>query len=89
MRRRKLVRLAAGGSAALLLGACAAPPTPTAPAKPIASAKPPSAAKTSGLPVIMESPPDLTGARTWFNSKPLTLADLKGQPFLMVFWTYT
>jgi hypothetical protein len=73
MQRRRL--LVAGS--ALLLAACAASPTPRPAAKP------------SGLPVVMESPPDLAGLQTWFNSKPMTLADLKGQPFLMVFWTYT
>ena len=69
----------------MLIAACAAPPTPT-PAPP---AKPAAARKPSGLPVLMESPPDLAGLTTWFNSKPMTLADLKGHPFLMVFWTYT
>jgi hypothetical protein len=73
MRRRRLLL----GGGALLLAACAPPATPTPVAKP------------AGLPVLLESPPDLAGAKTWFNSKPLTLADLRGQPFLMVFWTYT
>ena len=68
-------RLLQLGGGALLLAACGSPATPVG--------------KPSGLPVVIESPPDLSGAKTWFNSQPMTLADLRGQPFLMVFWTYT
>jgi hypothetical protein len=76
MRRRSLLRIAAG---TLVMAACAPPATPVA--RP-ASRPPP-------LPVLLENPPDLSAATTWFNSRPMTLADLKGQPFVMVFWTYT
>jgi cytochrome c biogenesis protein CcdA/thiol-disulfide isomerase/thioredoxin len=33
--------------------------------------------------------PDFTGNDRWFNSKPLTLAALKGRVVLIDFWTYT
>jgi cytochrome c biogenesis protein CcdA/thiol-disulfide isomerase/thioredoxin len=33
--------------------------------------------------------PDFTGNDRWFNSKPLTLAGLKGHVVLIDFWTYT
>ena len=33
--------------------------------------------------------PDFTGNDRWFNSKPLTLAALKGRVVLVDFWTYT
>ena len=32
--------------------------------------------------------PDFTGINTWFNSKPLSLADLRGKVVLVDFWTY-
>jgi cytochrome c biogenesis protein CcdA/thiol-disulfide isomerase/thioredoxin len=33
--------------------------------------------------------PDLTGADSWINSKPLTSADLRGKVVLIDFWTYS
>ncbi len=33
--------------------------------------------------------PELSGAETWFNSPPLTNADLKGKVVLIDFWTYS
>ena len=33
--------------------------------------------------------PDFVGNQRWFNSKPLTLAALKGRVVLIDFWTYT
>jgi thiol-disulfide isomerase/thioredoxin len=33
--------------------------------------------------------PDFTGTQKWFNSKPLTLAKLRGRVVLIDFWTYT
>ena len=32
--------------------------------------------------------PDFTGINTWFNSKPLSIADLRGKVVLVDFWTY-
>jgi thiol-disulfide isomerase/thioredoxin len=32
--------------------------------------------------------PDFTGISNWFNSKPLTIADLRGKVVLVDFWTY-
>lgn len=33
--------------------------------------------------------PEFTGIQTWLNSKPLTLASLKGKVVLIDFWTYS
>jgi len=33
--------------------------------------------------------PAFTGLQEWFNSKPLTMADLKGKVVLVDFWTYS
>ena len=35
-----------------------------------------------------ENAPDFTGINTWFNSKPLSMADLRGKVVLVDFWTY-
>ncbi|WP_314954875.1 thioredoxin family protein [Bradyrhizobium cosmicum] len=35
-----------------------------------------------------QTAPDFTGITNWFNSKPLSLADLRGKVLLVDFWTY-
>ncbi|WP_342735756.1 thioredoxin family protein [Bradyrhizobium sp. B117] len=35
-----------------------------------------------------QAAPDFTGINTWFNSKPLGIADLRGKVVLVDFWTY-
>jgi cytochrome c biogenesis protein CcdA/thiol-disulfide isomerase/thioredoxin len=42
----------------------------------------------SRLPVLGRAP-DFTGTQRWFNSKPLSLAALRGRVVLVDFWTYT
>ena len=42
----------------------------------------------AGLPVLGPAP-DFTGTQRWFNSRPLTLAGLRGRVVLIDFWTYT
>jgi cytochrome c biogenesis protein CcdA/thiol-disulfide isomerase/thioredoxin len=42
----------------------------------------------SKLPVLGKAP-DFTGTQRWFNSKPLSLAALRGRVVLIDFWTYT
>jgi cytochrome c biogenesis protein CcdA/thiol-disulfide isomerase/thioredoxin len=42
----------------------------------------------SGLPDYGAAP-DFTGITNWLNSKPLTLASLRGRVVLIDFWTYT
>ena len=42
----------------------------------------------SKLPVLGKAP-DFTGNERWFNSKPLTLKELRGRVVLVDFWTYT
>ncbi len=37
----------------------------------------------------MENAPDFTGGQQWFNSKPLTMTQLRGKVVLVDFWTYT
>src|SRR5262249_9265742 len=43
---------------------------------------------SSGLPDYGEAP-EFTGITNWLNSKPLTLASLRGHVVLIDFWTYT
>jgi cytochrome c biogenesis protein CcdA/thiol-disulfide isomerase/thioredoxin len=42
----------------------------------------------SKLPVLGTAP-DFTGTQRWFNSRPLSLAALRGRVVLIDFWTYT
>ena len=35
-----------------------------------------------------QAAPDFTGINNWFNSKPLSMADLRGKVVLVDFWTY-
>jgi thiol-disulfide isomerase/thioredoxin len=35
-----------------------------------------------------QAAPDFTGISNWFNSKPLSMADLRGKVVLVDFWTY-
>jgi cytochrome c biogenesis protein CcdA/thiol-disulfide isomerase/thioredoxin len=55
------------------------------PASPYAHA---AAASRAGLEDLGPAP-EFTGNDRWFNSKPLTLAALKGRVVLVDFWTYT
>jgi len=58
--------------------------------QPLASAKPKPVRTAGGLslPVYGIAPPLVPGGR-WFNSKPLTLAGLRGKVVLVDFWTYS
>jgi len=42
-----------------------------------------------GAPMIEGDMPELKGATTWLNSKPLTRAALKGKVVVVDFWTYS
>jgi thiol-disulfide isomerase/thioredoxin len=46
------------------------------------------AATGDGLPELGAAP-DFTGVTQWLNSKPLTMASLRGRVVLIDFWTYT
>jgi cytochrome c biogenesis protein CcdA/thiol-disulfide isomerase/thioredoxin len=43
----------------------------------------------SDLPVLVQSAPEIIAGGRWFNSKPLTLASLRGKVVLIDFWTYS
>jgi hypothetical protein len=55
------------------------------------SADAPVPAQTGGatLPASAGLAPELAGIADWFNAEPLTLAALRGQPVLLVFWSDT
>src|SRR5205814_8073733 len=38
---------------------------------------------------VLGTAPDFTGTQRWFNSRPLSLAALRGRVVLVDFWTYT
>jgi cytochrome c biogenesis protein CcdA/thiol-disulfide isomerase/thioredoxin len=46
------------------------------------------ATRRDGLPELGAAP-DFAGVTRWFNSRPLTLGDLRGKVVLLDFWTYT
>jgi cytochrome c biogenesis protein CcdA/thiol-disulfide isomerase/thioredoxin len=46
------------------------------------------ATEQEGFPKLGAAP-DFTAVTRWFNSRPLTLADLRGKVVLIDFWTYT
>lgn len=48
----------------------------------------PSSDTSMNLPKITRAP-ELTGTGEWFNSDPVTLAELKGKVVLLDFWTYS
>jgi thiol-disulfide isomerase/thioredoxin len=54
-----------------------ATPVFTAPAAPITVAA-----------ASQQAAPDFVGINNWFNSKPLSMADLRGKVVLVDFWTY-
>jgi thiol-disulfide isomerase/thioredoxin len=57
--------------------AARATPVSSAPATPIQVAA-----------ASQQAAPDFTGISNWFNSKPLSMADLRGKVVLVDFWTY-
>ncbi len=63
------------------------PPPPTFAAAPTASGVPgASSAERDGLDVLGQTPPEWQ-ATHWLNSKPLTLAELRGKVVLVRWWT--
>src|SRR4051794_41025365 len=64
--------------------------TSAAATKQLAKLRPPSRFEHASVKLDDYGPaPDFTGNDRWFNSKPLTLAQLKGRVVLVDFWTYT
>jgi cytochrome c biogenesis protein CcdA/thiol-disulfide isomerase/thioredoxin len=43
----------------------------------------------SNLPILNPAAPEIIAGGQWFNSKPLTLASLRGKVVLLDFWTYS
>jgi cytochrome c biogenesis protein CcdA/thiol-disulfide isomerase/thioredoxin len=43
----------------------------------------------SNLPILNPAAPEIVPGGDWFNSKPLTLASLRGKVVLLDFWTYS
>jgi ABC-type glycerol-3-phosphate transport system substrate-binding protein len=41
---------------------------------------------TAAQPAEIEFAPELQGVEAWYNGGPATLAELRGQPVLLVFW---
>lgn len=64
-------------------------PQPTSP-QPTSTDKPQPAATTVPGIVLQDMgvAPDFTGIAQWFNSKPLTLAQLRGKVVIVDFWTF-
>jgi thiol-disulfide isomerase/thioredoxin len=70
----------------LALGAVAGVSSGAAPQAPPGAEAGPGA---SSLPVLVKAAPELVAGGQWFNSKPLTLASLRGKVVLLDFWTYS